>query len=106
MPKWFSRRLSISSVCRLSMPSFLKKSSSGASEPAGTLKCLDARSSTSWVVCSSVRMEAQIYHFPGEEKNAGPAPKPIKPALRQIRHGVGGLDEFFERGHHRGTRKE
>src|SRR6516162_871441 len=56
MPKWFSSRVSISRACRLSMPSFLKKSSSGDSELAGTLKCVEANSSTSAVVCSSVRI--------------------------------------------------
>src|SRR5947207_12540307 len=60
MPKWFSRRLRSSRVWRLSMPSLRKKSSSGARVPAGTLKCLDASSRISWVVCSMVRMRGQF----------------------------------------------
>src|SRR5262249_26840651 len=56
MPKWVSRRVSILSACRLSIPSFLKNSSSGEREPAGTLKCEEASCKTSAVVCSSVRI--------------------------------------------------
>ncbi len=37
--EWFSSFVSKSSVSRLSMPSFLKKSSSGASFSRGTLRC-------------------------------------------------------------------
>src|SRR5215813_13070070 len=41
------------------MPSFLKKSSSGESDSAGTLKWVEASWSTSLVVCSSVRIREQ-----------------------------------------------
>src|SRR5258707_5620168 len=52
------------------MPSFLKKSSSGAREFAGTWKCLEARASTSCVVWSIVRMDKSIYHHRERMKNA------------------------------------
>src|ERR1700747_2979180 len=58
MLKWFSMRERSSRVCRESMPSFLKKSSSGASVPGASLKCVVARFSTSWVVCWRVGMTA------------------------------------------------
>src|SRR5260221_14506160 len=57
-----------SRVCKLSMPSFLKKSSSGASAPGASLKCLAARFSTSWVVCSRVGMTAVNLSFPKQEE--------------------------------------
>src|SRR6266851_1522063 len=71
MPKWFSRRLRSSRAWRLSMPSFLKKSSSGAREFAGTWKCLEARASTSCVVWSIVRMDRSIYHHRDGNENSG-----------------------------------
>ena len=52
------------------MPSFLKKSSSGAREFAGTWKCLEARASTSCVVWSIVRVDRSIYHHRERMKNA------------------------------------
>src|ERR1700732_4456233 len=52
------------------MPSFLKKSSSGARELAGTWKCLEARVSTSWVVWSIVRMDRSIYHHRDRNENS------------------------------------
>src|ERR1700746_3616054 len=45
-----------SRVCRESMPSFLKKSSSGDSAPGASLKCCSARVRTSRVVFSRVGM--------------------------------------------------
>src|SRR5882762_8486408 len=69
MPKWFSKRERSSSACRLSIPSFLKKSSVGDNEAAGTLKCLAASSRTSWVVCSGVRIQSSIYHSARKKEN-------------------------------------
>src|ERR1700739_1937259 len=45
-----------SRVCRESMPSFLKKSSSGDSAPGASLKCCSARVRTSRIVFSRVAM--------------------------------------------------
>src|SRR5260370_371169 len=70
MPKWFSRRLRSSRAWRLSMPSFLKKSSSGARELAGAWKCLEAGVRTSWGVWSIVRMDRSIYHPPYGHENS------------------------------------
>src|SRR6266404_4305 len=52
------------------MPSFLKKSSSGARDSAGTWKCLEARFSTSWVVSPMVRMDSQFITIVGGMKIA------------------------------------
>ncbi len=57
------------------MPSFLKKSSSGARESGGTWKCLVARFSTSCVVWSRVRMDRSIYHHRGGNENWGSKPR-------------------------------
>src|SRR5215470_15288925 len=58
-------RESSSRVCRLSMPSFLKKSSLGESEPGASLKCCSARVRTSWVVFSRVGIILNNLAFPG-----------------------------------------
>src|SRR5579863_4606164 len=81
MRKCCSRRVSRSRACRLSMPSVLKKSSSGASFSRGTLKCSAARLRISASVWSAFRISVFSDQFPFS---------------RQIWLRVGALDELAQ----------
>src|SRR5579864_5857867 len=95
MRKCCSMRVSKSSACRLLMPSFLKKSSSGRSSSRGTLKCAAARPSTSSIVFSSVGID---HYFAILRASFTCASR--QPGLWQIRQRVRALHKLAQTGFH------
>src|SRR5579862_263423 len=108
------------------MPSFLKKSSVGESEPGSSLKCCSARVRTSWVVFSIVGMTSINLAFLGREEKfmkgcslkwrqgqwgrlrGRPLQNPEKIrdqrrehrwSLRLVGHRASVFNEFFQSGH-------
>src|SRR4029077_9059004 len=77
------------------MPSFLKKSSSGRSCSRGTRKCAAARSRTSEVVFSSVRIADYLATIPARTAEAFRLKRSCKRSGK-IRQSVVALNKFAE----------